>query len=387
MIIHADMDAFFASVEERERPELAGRPLVVGGTVAQRGVVAAANYAARRFGIRSAMPTRDALRRCPDLVLLPPRMALYAEVSQQIRAIFERYTPLIEPLSLDEAFLDVSGSLRLFGSPAQIGRRIKEDVANELQLVVSVGVAPNKFLAKLASDLDKPDGYVLVDPKHIHEFLDPLPVSRIWGVGPQTEKVLHGLGIHTIAQLRVRDVDSLEQRLGQHGHHLWRLANGLDNREVVCEREAKSISHETTFAQDIADADTLYAILLDLTEQVAIRLRRAQHQGRTVHLKLRHGDFHTITRAKTLSEPTQNTQALWQTAKQLLATELRKGLPPLRLIGMGVSEFQEKGTPQLDLFAAEQAEHDELDEVADEINVRFGKSTLRRARAVKRTSS
>ena len=236
--------------------------------------MSAANYVARRYGVHSAMPSVVAHRLCPQGVYLPPRISYYAEVSRQIRDIFERFTPLVEPLSLDEAFLDVTGSEQLFGPAAEIGRKIKQAVRKETGLVVSVGVAPNKFLAKIASDLKKPDGFMVVEPEHVQEFLDPLPVERLWGVGKQGSKVFQRLGIRTIGQLRQWPIDTLISRFGSQGEHLWQLAHGIDDDPVVPEREAKSISHETTFEQDIDDLDVLRAWLVDLTEQVAWRLRR-----------------------------------------------------------------------------------------------------------------
>ncbi len=388
MIIHADMDAFYASVEIRERPGLRGRPVAVGGSPEGRGVIAAASYAAREFGVCSAMPSGTALKRCPDLVLLPVRMSLYAEVSRQIQQIFARYTPLIEPLSLDEAFLDVAASARLFGPAAGIARRIKQDVYDELGLVISTGVAPNKFVAKIASDLDKPDGFVEVAADAVQAFLDPLPVSRLWGVGRVTEATLLRQRIHTIRDLRLLSESALQRQFGKHGRQLWRLAHGIDARPVVSEHAAKSISHETTFAQDISDAETLRAVLLDLTEQVAWRLRRQGKRGRTVQLKLRFDDFRTITRAQSLRVPTDVTQAIWQTVSQLLSRELAKGISPLRLLGMGVSGFEEEPSrgQQGDLFAADAQAVGTLDRIADDINARFGGGSLQRARVRRKGS-
>jgi len=324
MIIHADMDAFFASVEIREQPDLRGKPVVVGGRADSRGVVAAASYVARQYGIRSAMPTATALKRCAELIVLPGRMALYSEVSRQIQAIFARYTPLIEPLSLDEAFLDVSASIALFGSAPQIAREIKQAVADELQLVVSVGVAPNKFVAKIASDLHKPDGFVVVKPGEVQRFLDPLPVSRLWGVGKVTEQKLHGQQIHRIVDLRNTPKQTICALLGRHGEHLWQLAHGRDPRAVIPEQVAKSISHETTFAKDVSNPEALRAVLSDLTEQVAWRLRKKDLRGRTVQLKLRFDDFHTITRARSLIVPTHGTREIWHTVLQLLDKEISR---------------------------------------------------------------
>lgn len=391
MIIHADMDAFFASVEIREQPELRDLPVVVAGRPEQRGVVAAASYAARRYGIRSAMPTATALKRCPELIILPGRMALYSEVSAQIHAIFSRYTPLIEPLSLDEAFLDVSASESLFGSAEHIGRRIKQEILDELGLVVSVGVAPNKFLAKIASDLEKPDGFVVLDATDVQDFLDPLPVSRLWGVGKVTEQQLHAINIHTVAELRKTSEEKLTQRFGQLGEHLWQLAHGRDNRRVTAEREAKSLSHETTFAQDISEPDILRAVLLNLTEQVAWRLRRQQLRGRSVQLKLRFADFRTITRVHSLRHPTHSTHDLWQTVYHLFDKTLAGKQPPIRLIGMGVSGFAnglvsgfDSEQAQLNLFDEPQAETTNVDQLADDINQRFGDKLLSRARTIRR---
>ena len=397
MIIHADMDAFFASVEIREQPALRDKPVVVGGRADQRGVVAAASYAARQFGIRSAMPTATALKRCPELIVLPPRISLYAEVSQQIHTIFARYTPLIEPLSLDEAFLDVSASTALFGSASHIAGEIKQAVADELQLVVSIGVAPNKFVAKIASDLQKPNGFVVVEADKVQAFLDPLPVSRLWGVGKVTEQKLQSLGIHTIADLRQQAESNLTQQFGRHGKHLWQLAHGRDERTVVPEHKANSISHETTFAHDVRSIDFLQSTLSDLTEQVAWRMRKKSVCGRTVQLKLRFDDFHTITRTHSLDTPTNNTQTLWQTVRQLLDKEIANGLAPVRLIGMGVAGLnatlsechQQTGPAQLGMFA----DDDEMlpnthtsnatDKITDDINNRFGNKVLSRARTLK----
>lgn len=380
MILHCDMDAFYASVEERDRPELVGKPVIVGGTPEQRSVVSAANYVARKFGVHSAMPAITARRLCPHGFFLPPRIGYYAEISRQIRAIFERFTPLVEPLSLDEAFLDVTGSAGLFGTAPEIGRQIKQAVYDETGLVVSVGVAPNKFLAKIASDFEKPNGFFVVEPERVQEFLDLLPVERLWGVGKQSSKVFQQLGIRTIGQLRQWPIETLKDRFGSHGEHLWRLAHGIDEEPVVPEREAKSISHETTFEEDIADLDVLRSWLVELTEQVAWRLRRHGLRGQTVHLKVRFADFSLITRSQTLPEPTDITDELWQTADELLCHRLPANHLPVRLVGMGVSGFDATGLVQEFLFDREQRKKQaELDLASDRIRERFGSSALRRA--------
>jgi DNA polymerase-4 len=378
MILHVDMDAFYASVEERDRPELAGRPLIVGGTPEGRGVVAAANYAVRKFGVHSAMPTATALRLCPHAVVLRPRMDHYAEVSRQIREIMVRYTPLVEPLSLDEAFLDVTGSEALFGPPREIARRIKQDIRTEVRLVASIGVAPNKFLAKIASDLEKPDALVIVDPDRVQEFLDPLPVGRLWGVGRITGHVFETMEVRTIGDLRRLDPEELTRRFGSQGEHFWRLAHGIDDRLVVPDREAKSISHETTFAADISDRETLRAWLLELTDQVARRLRQQRLRGRTVHLKVRFADFRTITRSQTLAEPTDSTQQLGQIVAGLLDL-IPQGHLAVRLVGMGVSGIDLGGLRQRSLFEEpETSKQTALDAAADRIREQFGSIALQR---------
>jgi DNA polymerase-4 len=385
MILHADMDAFYASVEERERPELVGKPVIVVGSPEKRGVVSAANYVARKYGVHSAMPAVTAHRLCPQGIFLPPRIDYYAEISGQIREIFERFTPLVEPLSLDEAFLDVTGSEHLFGPAVEIGRQIKHAIRQELRLVASVGVAPNKFLAKIASDLKKPDALVVVEPDKVQEFLDPLPVERLWGVGKQSTKVFQQLGIHTIGQLRQWPLDTLQARFGSSGEYLWQLAQGIDDRPVVPEREAKSISHETTFEHDISDMEVLRAWLLDLTEQVGCRLRRHGLRGRTVQLKVRFADFSLITRSQTLPEPTDITQELWQAADELLCQRLPPRHLPVRLIGIGVSGLDDTGTIQGLLFDQEERQKQtRLDTVADQLKDRFGIEALRRGSSLER---
>ena len=379
MILHIDMDAFYASIEERDRPELAGKPLIVGGTPEGRGVVAAANYVVRAFGVHSALPTATALRRCPHAIVVPPRLDHYAKVSAEIRDIFFRYTPLVEPLSLDEAFLDVTGSEGLFGPAIKIAATIKREIREAVGLVASVGVAPNKFLAKIASDLEKPDALVVVDPDRVQEFLDPLLVGRLWGVGRVTGRAFSRLGVQTIGQLRKLPVELLAEQFGQHGVHLWRLAQGIDDRPVIPDREAKSISHEMTFETDICEIETLRSWLLHLTEQVAHRLRRHHLHGTTVQIKVRYGDFHTITRAQTLPQPTHSTQVLWESASRLLTERLPNRPLRIRLLGIGVSGFDAKGGRALSLFPDEEWETQaRIDAVVDGIRERFGRDHLSR---------
>jgi DNA polymerase-4 len=330
------------------------------------------------------MPSATARRLCPQAIFLPARLDYYAQVSDQIREIFHRFTPLVEPLSLDEAFLDVSGSESLFGPAESVGRQIKEAIRQELNLIASVGVAPNKFLAKIASDLEKPDGFVLVDPDAVQAFLEPLPVERLWGVGRQTSKVFQRLGVRTICQLRQLPLSVLKSHFGSHGEHLSKLAHGIDKRPVVPDREAKSISHETTFATDLDDQESLRAWLLELTEQVARRLRRHALRGRTVEIKMRFADFRTITRSRKLPEPTSSTHELWEPANELLSTRLPSDHLPVRLLGMGVMDIDRTGVTQRQLFdEGDRVKQDGLDEVGDQIRERFGSKALSRGSTLK----
>ncbi|GJM19959.1 MAG: DNA polymerase IV [Phycisphaeraceae bacterium] len=376
-ILHVDMDAFFASVEQLDHPELRGKPVLVGGT-GPRGVVAAASYEARVFGCHSAQPTAVARRLCPHAVIVKGSFHRYKELSAQVFAILESFTPLVQPISIDEAFMDVTGSAALFGDGRAIATAARERVKTDTGLTCSVGVAPNKFLAKLASDLDKPDGLVVLEPETFQSVLDPLPVTRIWGVGPSAEKSLARLGVRTIADLRARDAESLRARFGDFGDHLHRLAHGLDDRPVHTDRQAKSISHEQTFAQNLEDPDEVRAVLSAQSEQVARRLRHAARFARTVTVKIRFGDFETVTRSRTLDDATDRTDAIARAARDLFdtwATSFR----PVRLIGAGVSQLTESPGAG-SLFEREADEHGRaLDAASDAIAERFGTDAVRRA--------
>lgn len=377
-ILHVDMDAFFASVEVLDDPSLAGRPVIVGGTPEGRGVVAAASYEARRYGVRSAMNAAQARRLCPDGVFLPPRRDRYVEISRAVFAVFADVTPLVEPLSIDEAFLDVTGCRRLFGPPEAIGRGLKRRIRDEIGLTASVGVAPNKFLAKLASDLEKPDGLVVVPADDVAGFLAPLPVGRLWGVGKVADEALAGLGIRTIADLRAYRREALLARFGDHGRHLLELAWGRDDRPVVPDHEAKSIGNETTFSRDIADGAILQAVLDDLVDSVAGRLRRQGLVARTVTLKARYPDFATPTRSLSLPEATDATLVLREAARTLLNDRLGRGGRPLRLVGVTASNLAPAGGGQASLFADPDRERQRtLDGVVDRVQDRFGQ-VLRR---------
>lgn len=378
MIIHVDMDAFYASVEQLDQPELKGKPLVVGGKAEQRGVVAAASYEARKYGVHSAMPSRTAIRLCPTAVFVPMRMNRYKEVSEQIQEIFLRYTPLVEPLALDEAFLDVTDSILLFGEAARIGELIRNSIRSQLGLTASIGIAPNKFLAKIASDLEKPDGFVEV-PVPCQKFLDAMPVTRLWGVGKVAAKKLDKIGVHTIKDFRLTGRQHLEQVLGQNIDQLLRLARGEDNRKVTPEAESKSISRETTFASDVQDMAILESTLMNLTEDVACRLRRKSMFARTVGIKLRFTDFTTITRDQTHIEPTNITQAIWKSARNLLHDALSDGKFKIRLIGIHLHSLESELGQYGSLFGqTEFQRQSEVDSVIDSINARFGDSTVHR---------
>ena len=373
-ILHVDLDAFFASVEQLDHPELRGRPVLVGGS-GPRGVVAAASYEARAFGCRSAMPTVVARRLCPHAVLVKGRGSRYRELSDAVFAILERFTPLVQPISIDEAFLDCTGSLALFGAGRRIGEAIRAAVRAETGLTCSVGVAPNKFLAKLASDLRKPDALVELTPESFQAVLDPLPVSKLWGVGPAAEQRLARLGVRTILDLRSTPEDTLRTALGDFGEHLHRLARGLDDRPVHTDREAKSISHEQTFAEDLADRDAVCAVLADQAEQTARRLRRAGRFARTVTVKIRFGDFETITRSHTI-EATDRTDAIAAAARTLFDAWAAKAFRPIRLIGCGVAELTDAPAAPGLFDAGESERKRAVDAATDAIAAKFGKRAV-----------
>lgn len=380
-IIHADMDAFYASVEQRDKPELRGKPVIVGGSPESRGVVSAASYEAREFGVHSAMPTAHAKRRCPHGIFLPVRMEKYQEVSQQIRRVFEQFTPLVEPLSLDEAFMDVTGSLRLFGSPREIAQKIKQQVKEQTDLIVSTGIAPNKFLAKLASDLSKPDGLLEITEAEKLEFLGKLEVNRLWGVGKKTAKVLEEFGIRTVEQLRRVPVEILKRRIGIMAEHLAQLANGEDSRHVVPDHEAKSIGSECTFANDIASMEQLEPVSLAHSEDVSARLRSCGLTAKTVTLKVKFADFTLTTRSSTLDTATDRTDVIAATAEELLHNHNQIAGRSVRLLGVSISQLSPRGERQLSLFdSKEDTRRRELDRAVDQIRKQMGHDKIKRGR-------
>ena len=375
------MDAFFASVEQFDHPELRGLPVLVGGS-GPRGVVAAASYEAREFGCHSAMPTAVARRLCPQAVIVKGSFARYKELSARVFEILETVTPRVQPISIDEAFVDVTGSVRLLGDPVSIAQSIRASILRETGLTASVGVAPNKFLAKLASDLDKPDGLVVIKPSKIQETLDPLSVGRIWGVGKVGERKLSAMGVRTIRDLRALPREALDARFGSYGERLWRLSRGLDDRPVHTDREAKTISHERTFAENLTDPDDVRTIILDLSEQVARRVRRHGRFARTVSVKIRFGDFETVTRANTLDSPTDRTSVIGAEARALFDT-WASSFRSVRLIGVGVSHFSES-PGQGSLFEQDERARDRaVDRASDEITKRFGAGAIRFGGALK----
>jgi len=372
-ILHIDMDAFFASVEVLDDPSLAGKPVMVGGTPEGRGVVAAASYEARKYGVHSAMSAARAVKLCPDGIFLRGRMDRYAEISRQILAIFEDFTPLVEPLSIDEAFLDVTGCRRLFGSAEQLGRTIKQRILQEVGLVASVGVAANKFLAKLASDLEKPDGFVIIAPDEARDLLADLPIGKLWGVGKVAEKQMHQFGIRKVGDMLAIPGELLIQQFGDHAAHLLELAVGYDERPVVPVHEAKSIGNETTFREDIGDAGQLQDVLDHLAANVARRLRSHGFRARTVTLKARYPDFTTHSRSETLPEASDSSVVIRDTARRLLSHKLGRRSRSLRLIGVTASNLVSQGQGQGQLFLDPDRERDrKLDRIMDRVHGKFG---------------
>jgi DNA polymerase-4 len=348
-IIHLDMDAFYPSVEVLDNPSLKGKPVIVGGSK-ERGVVSSASYEARKFGVHSAQPIAQALRLCSHGIFLPVRMSRYKEVSDHIFQIFYSFTPLVEPLSIDEAFLDVTGSERLFGTPVELAKKIKQKVIQDTGLTVSAGIAPSKFVAKIASDMDKPDGLTVVWPDKVREFLDPLSIDKMWGVGKVTQKALVRLGIHTFRDLSRMPVQILERRFGKHGLKMHQLSMGMDERDVVPHHEAKSIGHEQTFAQDVIELKAAKKELLALANKLAHRIRSHNVEGQTITLKVKYSDFVLITRSTTLTKATDDGSEIYTRACELLA-KTAVGKRPVRLLGISLSQLTVRGAgEQLTLF-------------------------------------
>jgi DNA polymerase-4 len=389
-ILHVDMDCFYAAVEELDNPSLKGKPVVVGAQPGQRGVVSAANYAVRKFGVHSAMPISEAYKRCPQAVFLPVRMSRYCELSGQVMEILKRFAPEVEVVSVDEAFLDITGTERVHGTALVVAKRIKAEIRADLKLTASIGIAATKFTAKIASDLRKPDGLVEVLPGTEREFLADLPVKKMWGVGEKSAAVLARIGIHTIGDILTVGRETISRHLGPAAaEHFCGLAAGDDPRRLETSREAKSISHETTFEDDIADRDLICTTLLDLADQVSFRLRGDGVRGRTVTLKIRLAPFRTYTRSRTLPWHTNLTREIFGVAWELYSKEDWAG--KVRLLGVAVTGFtgpDESPPEQLDLFQAPAAPAAEKEHRAagavDSIRKKFGQDMIKPGRIVRK---
>jgi DNA polymerase IV len=388
-ILHVDMDAFYAAVEQRDHPEYRGKPVIVGSDPKQgqgRGIVATCSYEARKFGVHSAQPISKAWKLCPQGIYVLPDMEKYGRVSGLIMSILSDFTDMLEQVSVDEAFLDVTGSEKLFGAGPEIAKKIKGRIRDELQLTASAGVAANKFVAKVASDLKKPDGLVVVEPGREKEFLAPLPISRLWGVGPKTEAHLKALGLERIGQIADLPPNSLTA-LGNSGSHLWQLAQGIDDRPVLSEEGCKSIGHEITFEHDTGDLVLLETTLLSLTEKVAQRLRTQKVRAHTIAIKFREADFSTFTRRVTLDAPADTSEKIYPVARQLLKSVFRKGAL-VRLIGVSGSNLEtDQSGRQMSLFnTAPRPKDRNLAAALDDITHRFGNQAITRAALVPKKS-
>lgn len=376
-IMHVDMDAFYASVEIMDNPELKGKPVIVGGVdMNNRGVVSTASYEARKYGVHSAMPIYKAKKLCPNGVYISGRMERYKELSLEIHKIFHKYTPKVEKISIDEAFLDLKGCHKLFGSSEKIGKKIKNEIKEQVGLTASVGISKNKFLAKLASTIDKPDGFKIIYEDEVDDFLNDLPIGMLWGVGDKTEELLHEQGIKTIGMLKKFPKYELENQFGKLGLKLYRLARGKDNREVISEEEIKSISQEETFSENLTSKLDILSALMGMTEKVSERLHNKDLKGKTVFIKVRYSDFKTYTRRKTVKNHINSTDLIYDIAKKLLINNklLNK---PIRLLGIGVSNLSPDKEQQLSLFE-KNIKKEKLDETIFEIKDKFGSKSLRR---------
>lgn len=377
--MHIDMDAFFAAVEQLDDPKIRGKPVIIGGVgLNNRGVVSTASYEARKYGVHSAMPIVEARRLCPDGIYLPGRHGRYSELSKKIFQIFYNYTPLVENISIDEAFLDLTGCHRLFGSSVEIGQKIKRDIKEQLGLIASVGLAPNKFLAKLASDIDKPDGFFIIEEERVDDILDSLPVGKIWGVGHKTGEILKNKGVRTIGHLKKVSLPELQAIFGKMGEQLYYLARGIDRRKVEVDNEIKSISHEETYANSLVDRGELLARLLSMSDKVGRRLRNKNLMSNTVFIKIRYDNFDTYTRRLTLKSLTNSTDIIYKTGRRLLEKENLLG-KPIRLLGIGVGNLSDNFSIQLSLFE-DSVKNDKLTETIDGIKDRFGEKSIIRAR-------
>jgi DNA polymerase-4 len=380
MIMHVDMDAFFASVEQLDNPELVGKPVIVGGT-SSRGVVAASSYEARKYGVYSAMPVFQARQKCPHGVFVKPNRSRYKEVSQQVMAILRQFTPLVEQISIDEAFMDISGCETIFGPPRDIGLKVKQEIKQSVQLTCSVGIAPLKFLAKIASDMMKPDGLTFIPEKEVHKFIETLPVKKISGVGRHTSGKLNQMGIQTLGDVKKYSREKIAGALGKYGERLYELASGIDRSSVNVSRPVKSVSTEETLAEDINDKQLLKKYLLKHSEDVGRQLRKKGRKAKTVTIKVKHSDFKQVTRQAKLPGYTFSSEKIYQAAVTLLNSyQLTK---PVRLIGVGASDLDDTEQPvQMDLFHQvndEIQKWEKVDTAVDAISDKFGKAVITKA--------
>ena len=381
-IAHMDCDAFYASIEKRDNPDIADKPVIVGG--GKRGVVSTACYIARINGVHSAMPMFKALKLCPKAVVVPPRMDIYVKVSKQIKRFMSELSPMIEPLSLDEAFIDLTGTEKLHGAPPAIMlARLVKRMEDEIGISGSIGLSHNKFLAKLASDLDKPRGFSIISQRETLDLLAPLPIKKIWGAGPVLQRKLQSDGIQTFADLRRRDLKVLVKRYGTMGNRLWHLARGLDHRSITTREPVKTISKEITFFEDTSDTDLLDGHLWRLAEKVSDRCKARNYAGKTVNLKVKKADFKLLTRSITLNEPTQMTDRIYTNVRQMLNSIMDNA--PFRLIGVGISHLTkpEDADQFMDLLEQDAAKRAKAERATDTIRKRFGKDSILKGRALR----
>ncbi|RMD97098.1 MAG: DNA polymerase IV [Calditrichaeota bacterium] len=387
VILHLDMDAFFAAVEQLDFPQYRGKPVVVGADPQQgrgRGVVSTASYEARKFGIHSAMPISRAYRLCPNAIYVRGRYTRYQQVSKQVMQILRRFVPTIQQISIDEAFLDATDVVHLYESPLDLGKKIKQAIQSELGLTASLGIAPNKFIAKVASDLDKPDGLTICEPGQEKAFLDPLPIRALWGVGEKTAKKLTDMGFRTIGDIANTPPEKMVALLGNWGLHIWKLANGIDHRPIISHGPRKSISEETTFAEDVGDLETLEQVLCKIADRLSTTMRRKGLKGRTITFKIRWEDFETHTRSKTLPDFINDARILRAVALGLLHNfgRLEK---KVRLVGIGVSQLNTMGGEQLSLFAKPKSRQQEtVERLLEEMKTKFGEGVVERAMHINR---
>lgn len=384
IIVHVDLDAFFASVEQLLHPEWRNKPVIVGADPQGgrgRGVVSAASYEARKYGVHSAMPISQAYRLCPQGIYVVPHGNIYREYSQKFFKVLHQFSPLVEGLSIDEAFLDMSGSFSLFGNAEKMGKKIRSEIKKQIQLTASVGIAPCKSVAKIGSDFNKPDGLTIIEPGQIQDFLDPLPVTKLWGIGKQTYQLLLKMGVKTVAQLRSYPREILEKKFGKMGDHIYRMARGEDERDVTPFESVKSVSNEMTFNEDIIDSEIILKTIFGLAEKVGGRLRRSKIKGHTIHLKIRFADFKTNTRSHTLKKSTHLTEDIFSTVEALLEEFL-----PLesfvRLVGVGVSHLENESGSQLSIWDIADEKKLKMEKVMDQIQDKFGKNIIKHAESL-----